>query len=346
MSKRKVLVMGASGFLGSAVTRQLVDRGDDVRVLLRAGSRTRNIDGLDIERHYGDIFDTEAVHTAMADRDVVFYCVVDTRAWLRDPAPLFRTNVEGLRGVLEIAAKAHLERFVFTSTIGTIGLAVDGVPADENSPHNWSNRGGAYIASRRAAEELVFEYVHDRGLPAVALCVGNTYGAGDWQPTPHGSLVALAALGRLPAYFRGVGAMVVGIEDAARALLLAAENGRDGERYIVTESFMTARDLYALAARTGGVRPPRFGIPLPALVALGYVFSAAGRLLRRDFQLNHTAVELLRATSELDNGKATRELNWIPSPTADAVRAGAEFFLQRHRNRRSSSAINESRYPG
>jgi nucleoside-diphosphate-sugar epimerase len=106
MAGAKKLVIGASGFLGSHVTRQLVDRGDDVRVLIRRTSSTKPIEDLDVEYHYGDIFDDAALRAAMAGCDDVFYCVVDTRAWLRDPAPLFRTNVEGLRHVLDAAMDA------------------------------------------------------------------------------------------------------------------------------------------------------------------------------------------------------------------------------------------------
>ena len=122
MTGAKKLVIGASGFVGSHVTRQLADRGDDVRVLIRRTSSTKAIDDLDVEYHYGDIFDDTALRAAMAGCDDVFYCVVDTRAWLRDPTPLFRTNVEGLRHVLDAAINADLRRFVFTSTIGTIGI--------------------------------------------------------------------------------------------------------------------------------------------------------------------------------------------------------------------------------
>jgi nucleoside-diphosphate-sugar epimerase len=130
VNRRRALVMGASGNVGACVTRQLVARGDDVRVLLRNSSSTRGIDGLDLDRRYGDIFDTEAVAAAMADRDVVYYCVVDTRAELRDPAPLFRTNVEGLRNVLEVAAESELAKFVFLSTIGTIAVGRNGETVD------------------------------------------------------------------------------------------------------------------------------------------------------------------------------------------------------------------------
>ncbi len=141
MAGAKKLVIGASGFLGSHVTRQLVDRGDDVRVLIRRTSSTKAIEDLDVEYHYGDIFDDAALRAAMAGCDDVFYCVVDTRAWLRDPAPLFRTNVEGLRHVLDAAVDADLRRFVFTSTIGTIGIPPDGRLATEEDRSELGRQG-------------------------------------------------------------------------------------------------------------------------------------------------------------------------------------------------------------
>ena len=177
------LVIGASGFLGSHVTKQLIADGEsDVRVLIRTTSSTRGIDGLPVDIRYGDIFDTEALRSAMAGCDVVYYCVVDARPWLRDPAPMWRTNVDGLRNVLDVALDADLRRFVFTSSIGTIGR-VDGGLADEGTAHNWLDVGGAYIRSRVAAEDMVRSYSADRGLPGVAMCVANTYGPGDFLPT-------------------------------------------------------------------------------------------------------------------------------------------------------------------
>ena len=218
------LVIGASGFLGSHVTRELVEHGHDVRVLLRPTSSTKGIDDLDVERVQGDLFDTGALTAAMRGCDVVFHCAVDARAWLRDPAPLFSTNVEGLRNVLDVAAEAELDRFVYTSSVGTIGLSVDG-PATEATVHNWSRRAGAYIRSRVEAEQQVLRYARERGLPAVAMCVANTYGSGDWLPTPHGRMLAAAALGKMPAYIKGTASEVVGVRDAAAALRLAAEHG-------------------------------------------------------------------------------------------------------------------------
>lgn len=332
MTGAKKLVIGASGFVGSHVTRQLVDRGDDVRVLIRRSSSTKAIEDLDVEYHHGDIFDDAALRAAMAGVDDVFYCVVDTRAWLRDPAPLFRTNVEGLRHVLDAAVQADLRRFVFTSTIGTIGMPADRRPATEDDEFNWADRAGAYIRSRVDAEALVLDYAKHRGLPAVALCISNTYGPRDWGPTPHGRQLALAAIGRLPFYVKGWAGEVVGIEDAAYAMLLAAQKGRNGERYIVSERFTTVRELYQTAADATGVRPPRIGVPLWAMYLMGYAGDMARIVLRRDSQLSSSSVRLMHIWPTLDHGKASSELGWQPEPIHEAVRRAAHFFRD-NRNR-------------
>jgi dihydroflavonol-4-reductase len=332
--ENKKLVIGASGFVGSHVTRQLVERGDDVRVMVRKTSSTKAISDLDVEYRYGDIFDDDALRDAMDGCDVVFYCVVDARAWLRDPAPLFKTNVEGLRHVLDIAAKADLKRFVFTSTIGTIALNPDG-PATEDMPFNWYEEGGAYIQSRVDAENLVLEYARERGLPAVAMCVANTYGPLDWAPTPHGGLVALAAAGKMPFRFNGMAYPVVGIEDAANALLLAADRGRNGERYIVSERFMTWNDLFDFATDAVGARRPRIPIPFRMIAALGHVGDVAARLLRRDIEVNGVSSRLAHIMSPMDHSKAVRELGWQPRPTPDSIREAARWYEKQRRARRN-----------
>lgn len=320
------LVMGASGFLGSHVTRQLVERGDDVRVWIRESSSTVAFDDLEVERRYGDLGDRDALKDAMRDVETVFYCIVDTRAWLRDPTPLFATNVEALRGVLDVAVEVGVPRFVFCSTVGTIGIAESG-PADEELAHNWRHLGGPYVESRLQAEELVLAYQRDHGLPAVVLNVGTTYGPRDHVPTPHGKLLRAAARGRMPAYARGASMEVVGVEDAAAAFLLAEEKGRIGERYIVSESYLPIRELFAVAADEGGVRPPRIGIPLPVMRVIGAVGGAVSKLRRTDSVVTSTSVRLMHIQSALDHSKATRELGWEPAPTEQAIRAGVRWFL-------------------
>src|SRR5271155_631963 len=325
---QRALVMGASGNVGACVTRHLVAGGADVRVLLRNSSSTKGIDGLDVERRYGDLFDTADVAAAMSDRDVVYYCVVDTRAELRDPAPLFKTNVEGLRNVLDVAVQANLQRFVFLSTIGTIAVGRNGETVDEDTPFNWADEAGSYIESRREAERLVFSYVVDHGLPAVVANVSNPYGPPDWQPR-QGMFVKLAALGKLPFYIRGVGAEVVGIDDVADALLLAAQRGRIGQRYIVSERYMTQRDLVSIAAESVGARPPRLGIPMAVVRGLARLSDAIGALVHRDFPLSRQSARLVALTSPASHGKATRELGWYPTPTEHFIQRAAHTYVER-----------------
>ncbi|MGW0160765.1 NAD-dependent epimerase/dehydratase family protein [Mycobacterium sp. NPDC003323] len=322
------LVMGASGFLGSHVTRQLVRRGDDVRVMLRPTSDTRGIDDLTVERCYGGLFDDEALRAAMTGVDVVYYCVVDARMWLRDPAALFSTNVEGLHRVLDAALATGVEKFVFTSTAGTMA-APCGRPVTEDDEVDWDG-GGPYIESRRAAENLVLDYARAHGLPAVAMCISTTYGPGDWQPTPHGGVLAMVAAGRFPCYF-GYSQEVVGIEDAARAMLLAAEKGLSGERYIISDRYMSCRELHSVAAEAAGVRTPRIGIPFSVLHAGARLNDVAARVLDRDLPFAAAGMRIVENMGPLDHSKAVRDLGWQPEPVRDSIRRAVGFFMDHRR---------------
>jgi len=330
VSAQRALVMGASGNVGACVTRHLVSDGADVRVLLRKSSSTKGIEGLDVERYYGSISDASGIAAAMSDRDVVYYCVVDTRAELRDPAPLFETNVNGLRKVLDVAVNANLRRFVFLSTIGTIAIGRNGETVNEDTPFNWSDEAGSYIESRRQAEQLVLSYVADQGLPAVIANVSNPYGPPDWQPR-QGMFVQLAALGKMPFYIRGVGAEVVGIDDVADAMLLAAQRGRVGQRYIISERYMAQRELVTVAAQAVGARPPRLGIPMSVVHGFARLSDAVGRVFSRDIPISRQSARLIELTSPASHEKATRELGWYPTPTEHFIQRAAQTYVNRGR---------------
>jgi len=336
VSGKTKLVIGANGFLGSHVTRLLVEDGNDVRVMVRSTANTRAIDDLQVTRFEGDVFDTATVRKAMSGCDDVYYCVVDTRAWLRDPAPLFRTNVDGLRNVLDVAKDADLHMFIFTSTYATVGRR-HGHVATEDDVIDTGNVT-PYVQSRVQAEDLVMEYVATFGLPAVAMCVSTTYGTGDWGRTPHGAFISGAVFGKLPFQMAGVQLEVVGVDDAARAMILAAERGRIGERYLISERMIALSEVVRIAADEAGVRPPRRSIPVQVLYALGALGSLRARLTGKDTELSLQSVRMMRAEADLDHSKAVRELGWQPRPVEESIREAARFWAAMRKPKRAPAA--------
>lgn len=323
MTDAAKLVVGASGYLGSNVVRRLVDRGEKVRVLVRPTSSTLGFDDLDVQRFSGGLWDTETLREAMADVDDVFYCVVDARPWARHPQELFRTNVEGLHNVLDVAVDAGLRRFVFTSTIATLARQDSGV-VEESQPHNWLDRAGPYTRSRLQAEQLLMSYVQERGLPGVAMCVANTYGPGAVQ-APHSEALGRAATGRDRSYLKGYFAEVVDVRDAAEAMILAADRGRVGERYAVAAGWWEQQALHRLAAETTGAPLPNRGVPFGVLRGLAVAGEVLHRL-GRDFPINRETVSLMRVMTPLSHAKAEQELGWSPRPVEETVRDAARYF--------------------
>jgi dihydroflavonol-4-reductase len=330
------LVIGANGFLGSHVIRQLAGDGQDVRAMVRDGANTIGIDDLNVTRFVGDIWDNDTLRDAMRGVDDVYYCVVDTRGWLRDPAPLFRTNVDGTRNVLDVAKTAGLRKFVFTSSYVTVGRRRGHVATEDDII---VDRGlTPYVRSRVQAEQLVLQYAREQSLPAVAMGVSTTYGSGDWGRTPHGAIIAGAAFGKLPFVMDKIELEAVGITDAARAMVLAAEHGRVGERYLVSEKMISNAEVVRIAAEAAGVPAPTRSIPLPMSYALAIAGSAKAKLRGTDEQLSLGSLRLMRAEAAVDHSKATRELGWEPRPVEESIREAARFWVGLRDAKRKSKA--------
>jgi dihydroflavonol-4-reductase len=331
------LVIGANGFLGSHVTRQLVADGREVRVMVRPNANTIGIDDLRVTRLVGDIWDNDTLREAMRGVDDVYYCVVDTRGWLRDPAPLFRTNVDGTRNVLDVAKAADLRKFVFTSSYVTVGRR-RGHRASEDDLI--VDRGlTPYVRSRVQAENIVLQYAREHGLPAVAMCVSTTYGSGDWGRTPHGAIIAGAAFAKLPFVMGGIELEAVGVDDAARAMILAAGRGRVGQRYLISEKMISNAEVVRIAAVAAGVPPPTKSIPLPVSYALATAGSIKAKLRGTDERLSLDSLRLMRAEAPVDHSKAIRELGWEPRPVEDSIREAARFWAGlRDAKRKSKTA--------
>jgi dihydroflavonol-4-reductase len=329
LRERPALVTGASGFVGSHTTRLLVQKGRKVRVLLRKTSNQEALEGMPVEKLYGDVLDPASLRRAMDGCGSVFYCVVDPRFYLTDTTPLFRNNVEGLKNAMDTAPECGIERFVFTGTMGTLGRNPNG-PVTEETEFNWLDKAPPYIRSRREGENLFFDYCRSKGLPGVALCISNTYGPQDYQPTPHGRMLWNIANGKMPVIWNA-SQPTVDIRDAAESLLLAEEFGTLGERYVISNEFLRYEELFAMVAAERGHAPPRI-VPLTVAYAIAWIGERVLKLLRRkDYLIRTDAVFLSIAFRELDSGKARRELHWKPRPMAVTVKDTIAWFAAREK---------------
>jgi dihydroflavonol-4-reductase len=176
------------------------------------------------------------------------------------------------------------------------------------------------------AERLVLQAARDGALPAVAMCVSTTYGPGDWGRTPHGAIIAGAAFGKLPFVLSGIELEAVGIDDAAAAMILAAERGRVGERYLISEKMISNTEVVRIAADAVGVAAPTKTIPLPVAYAMAALGTAKSRLRGTDERLNLNALRLMRAEAPVDHSKAVRELGWQPKPVEQSIAKAARFW--------------------
>lgn len=338
MADNKTLVMGASGFLGSHVVRALAEEGRPLRVFTRASSDISAIEHIEFERVIGDVCDPATLRDAMKGCSTIYYCVVDTRAWLKDPAPLRVTNVEGLRNVLDVAMELDVKSFIYTSTMMTIGLNPSGV-ASEADQFNWPDQASEYVKVRVEAENLFLDYCK-RGLPGVACNVAMTYGKEDREPTPHGWMITCVLRGLLPAWAGSFSS--VGISDAADAMLLAEKYGRHGERYIITDRTLTLKEIWSIAVKAAGTPFPVYSMPMWLMYSACWLSERGSWLLGKETEVSVNSLRLTRIVKGFDNSKARNELHWNPRPVEESIAEAACWFRDQRRSSKSKLRPNET----
>jgi dihydroflavonol-4-reductase len=334
---RKVLVTGATGFVGANVTRLLVERGEDVRVLVRPSSDRGNLTGLPVDIAVGDLRDPEAVRRAVEGCRRVFHVAADYRFWARDPRELYQSNVEGTTNVLEACLAAGVERVVHTSTVGTIGLSALPRPCDETTPLLEGQLTSHYKRSKLAAEQVALGYAA-RGLPVVVVNPSAPVGPWDARPTPTGQIIVDFARGKLAAIV-DTGLNVVHVRDVAEGHLLAAERGRVGERYILGHRNMTLAEIVSELADITGRPAPRLRLPYAAAWTAGALSTAfATWVTHRPPAVALEAVKMARRRMFFDASKAVRELGLPQTPVRAAFEDAVAWFEERGlipRSRRS-----------
>jgi dihydroflavonol-4-reductase len=322
----KALVTGGTGFIGAHVVRALLARGAAVRCLVRASSRIDNLSGLDIELARGDLCAPESLEGAIRGVDVVFHCAADYRLYARDPAALYAVNVEGTRSLLALADKHGIERFVYTSSVGALGLENDGTPADERTPVRRRDLVGHYKRSKFDAEQVAFAWAN-RGFPVILVNPSTPVGELDIKPTPTGRLIVDFLDGKLPAYV-DTGLNLIDVRDVAEGHLLAADHGKPGERYILGHRNVELRRLLEMLSSLTGRPAPKLKLPHWVPIGFAALDTASARLLGREPRVALDAARLSRKRMYFDASKAVRELGLPQSPIEDALRRAVGWFRE------------------
>jgi dihydroflavonol-4-reductase len=322
-----ILITGASGFVGSAVARALVNAGHKVRALVRPTSSRLNLADPRLEIAEGDLLDAGSIERAMRDIRFVFHVAADYRLWARNPDDIVHTNVEGTRLLMEAARRAGVERIVYTSSVATLKARPDGSPSDETFPLDAKSAVGAYKFSKVAAERVVESMIAEQGLAAVIVNPSTPIGPGDVRPTPTGRIIIEAAAGRMPAYV-DTGLNFVHVDDVASGHIAALEKGRIGERYILGGENVLLGDMLREIARQVGRRPPKLRLPRGLIFPLAYGAEAIAHFTGREPFVTTTGLRLAKDRMFFSSAKAEHELGYRARPYGEAIAQAIAWFRQ------------------
>ena len=318
-------VTGATGFLGSHVARVLAEQGAQLRLLVRPSSDLRNIADLNAERVEGDLRDPASIEKALAGCDALFHVAADYRLWVRDPEQMYRSNVEGTRGLIEAARKQGVRRVIYTSSVATMGFGSNGTLADESSPVSLTDMIGPYKRSKFMAEQVAFEAARS-GVDVVVVNPTTPIGERDLKPTPTGRIVVDFLKRKFPAYV-DTGLNLVDATECARGHVQALEKGKAGERYILGGQNLTLKQILDRLGVITGLPSPKVKLPYVFALAAGVVDETlTGRILGREPRATIDAVRMGRKKMFITSAKAERDLGWRSVPVDDALRRSVEWF--------------------
>jgi len=331
-------ITGASGFVGFAVARALVQSGFSVRALVRPTSARDDLRELGIALAEGDLREREAVRAVVAGSRYVFHVAADYRLWARERGEIFATNVGGTRNVMEEASHAGVERIVYTSSVATLALRADGTPADESTSLAEQAAVGAYKRSKVMAEKLVREMVAQRRLPAVIVNPSTPIGARDVRPTPTGRIIVAAARGQIPA-FVDTGLNLVHVDDVAQGHLAALRRGRISERYVLGGQDVPFAQMLRDIAQLVGRRGPTLRVPWWSTLPIAAAAEGVGWITGREPLATLDGARMARHRMYFSSAKAERELGYHARPYSQGLRDAIDWFcVQGYLGNRSGAA--------
>jgi len=317
------LVTGASGFLGSHVARQLVARGEEVRVLMRPSSTNRAVADLSLEYVTGDLRDPSSLERALAGVQYVFHVAADYRLWAKKSRDIYDSNVGGTKNLLDAARRSKIEKFIYTSTVATIAVDRPQLP-NESTDAKLEEMVGHYKRSKWMAEREALNAARE-GLPLVIAMPTTPVGPGDWKPTPTGKIILDFLNGKMPGYVE-TGLNFVGAEECAEGHLLVAEKGQVGERYLLGAENLTLKQMLDTLARITGLPEPTLKIPHGVALCVAYMNTAFSRLIGKDPQIPVEGVKIARHRMFVDCARAQRELGFQPGSVAAALERAVRWY--------------------
>jgi dihydroflavonol-4-reductase len=320
----RVLVTGATGFVGGNVARLLHAQGYQVRALARPDSSSLTLDGTGVERVTGDVRHRESVARALVGCQAVVHCAAFYSFWAPDPDLVYQVNVQGTKIVLEEALKAGVEKCVHTSTVSTVDIPKDGIGSEDAwpDPEHLVNH---YKKSKYMAEMEALGMAA-KGLPVVVVNPTTPVGPWDVKPTSTGRMVLGFIRGRIPAYLN-TGMNLVDVEDVAMGHLLALQKGRPGQRYLLGSVNLTLAQVFGMLEVISGQKAPRVRLPTWLVQIAGHLDQVVeGRLLGREPVIPLEGVKISRKPMYVSCEKAVRELGMPQSPVEGALERAVRWF--------------------
>jgi dihydroflavonol-4-reductase len=325
MSTSKTLVTGATGFVGAAVARALIARGENVVLLARKNSPRGNVEGLDAEIVIGDLLDAETLAPAMRGVEKLYHVAADYRLWAPDPQEIIEANRVGVANICRAALNAGVSRMVYTSSVATLKLNLEGRPVDENSPATPETAIGAYKKSKTIAERLVEKMIAEQGLPAVIVNPSTPIGPRDIKPTPTGRVIVEAANGKMPGYI-DTGLNLVHVDDVAAGHIAAMERGQIGQRYILGGQDVPLGQMLADIAALVGRKPPLLKMPRLPLFPLAYAAEAVAMVTKKEPFVTADALRMAKYRMYFTSAKAQAELGFSARPYREALADAVSWF--------------------
>lgn len=321
----KKLVLGATGFVGSAVMRELLKDGNEVKVVLRKNSNTSNIDPYDVERVFADMTDTDSMKKALAGCDTMYITAAYFAHWTPTPKKLYEVNVGGTKATLQAALEMGTEKVVYTSTNNTIG-AHGAPPVDENEDFNQWDIDDDYSKSKYLAEVEAYKY-GARGVPIVIVNPTFVIGTHDIRPTPSGRMIIDVASGKEDLYM-DARTNIIDVDDVARGEILAAQKGRIGERYILGNTNVNIPEFYSLIAEIAGVKAPRIKVPYPLALLAGHIFTTQASITGKQPFVTAGEVKIGHRGEWYDCSKAFNELGMPRTPLPETIKKAITWFRE------------------